>query len=195
MTYLGRRRRGGHICFWQLLSSSPSFHPKHVSLHLCLPSVHWWDVGQPSPAVNPTKPSPLWRKRIHLSRPSSHLSHPALLTNPVCARRHVVLGRGLSEYGQNAKGHVHVSVHLPHSTVNMGCSNMCVWMASLLCRLVTQYKRRGTEFCCFMSCENESKLLNLISIIKFLSVLGLIAPLVIKKRTCCFPLTNNMKQK
>lgn len=183
MTYLGRGRRGGgHICFWQSFSSSPSFYPKHVSLHLCLHSPQWWDVGQLFPPVNPTKPPSLWRKRIHLSRPSSHLSHPALLTNPVCAHRHVALGRGLSpEYGLNAKDHVHVSVSLSHTTVNMGWSNMCVWTARVLFRLVTV--EEGFN----LGHKYEGKLLSLMSIIKFCNVSGLIAPLVSKRAPAALP--------
>ena len=71
------------------------------------------------------------------------------------------------EYGLNATDHVHVSLNLSHSTVNMGYSNMCVRMARLFYRLVTQYKRRGIGGWCFLGCEHESKLLRLMSMMKF----------------------------
>lgn len=134
MTYLGKREEMGVTSASEKPFSSPLprlFKPEHILLHLCLTSLRCWDLGQPSPAVKPSKtpsphrPPPIRRNRIHLSR---HLSHPVPLTNPVCAHRRVSLGRGWSpEYGPNAEDHV--LLNLSFSTVSMSYSNTCIWMS------------------------------------------------------------------
>lgn len=122
----------------------PSFNPKHVSLHLCLPSPHCWDLGQPSPAVKPSKPSPLKKKNTFVQTQLTSVSsrapdNPCLRTQACSAWQRL----DSPEYGLNAKDHVHVSVNLSFSAVNMGYSNTCIWMASQLYRLVKQYNKKG----------------------------------------------------
>lgn len=91
MTYLGKVRRGGVTSVSDNHSPhAPSFNPKHISLHLCLPSSHCWDLGQPSPVVKPSKLSPLKKKntfvQTQLTSVSFHSADkPSLLTQACSA--------------------------------------------------------------------------------------------------------------
>lgn len=183
MTYLGKGRRGrgggGHICFWQPFSWFPHSIPNVSHSTSVFPHCTGGMWGTNPLQSTPLNPS-LWRKRIHLSRPSSHLSHPALLTNPVCAHRHVAFGTGWSpEYGPSAKDPVHVSVNLSHSTAHMQYGNMCVGVIS---RSFVQTGSRQIECWCFFwavsmrtSCSDS------------LSVSGFVAPLVDKRACAAVP--------
>lgn len=149
---------GSHLLLTTLLIISliPSQTP-----HLCLPSPRWWDVGQPSPAVNPSKLSSLSEeRRMHLSGPDSHLAHPALLTNHGC-------NSSCACFSELVK----------HKTEHAICKHVCLDGQFVSCNTVEE--REGGRLVLFWE---VSMIVNCTG-----SVSGLRAPLVAKKRMCCSP--------
>lgn len=128
MTYLGRGRRGGSHLLLTTLLLIPLI-PSQTCLTPPLPPLTALvGCGTNHPLQSTPLSFPPSEEKEYICPDPAHI---CLIPLSWRAHRHVALGRGWSpEYGLNAKDRVHVSVNFSHSTVNMGSSNMCVWMAS-----------------------------------------------------------------
>lgn len=151
------RRRGSHLLLTALLLIPRIPIPNMSHSTSAFPRCAGGMWGNRPLRSTPAKLPSLRRKRIHWSRRSSHLSHPAPLTDPVCPHGRVALGkRSVSWILTEFKGS---PVCFSELVTLQQTRNTATCILSLYTRVEGRAEqRRG-----FLKCGPGSKMLRLVS--------------------------------